>query len=1089
MKNILIEDIYKGHLYVCNKQWTELDSLINSRKQSDDTIYQAITLYLITLNKISNLSYEWQDNLVEKLTNDLLQDALVPQKAFDFDEKVSHHLSVLGVIYSSLRKVNLYLKRDDVSTLLIKIKAYAFENLISGGCLMSDIDKKDIRFDLLLACVPFGLFEPEDLVLVEAVKILYRQATDIKKEISDQEKLLLIWYYIEQGSYDKARLLLTGIKEKSVLFKLINKKLELLGQLQEVFILHEPFGNDNRYEPCINERFPKHPIEGEDIIINAISVPLCKDLPVVLSFNDDVYNGHIVDGVWQFIVPAQKCDVVSKYFLCFDHKPEIKTEIFEVMIGKLECISRIDTVQVKGNELICSDGKMDFILKVYDRKIDWQTTFKSIDVKKAMTPNAESYDINMAGFDIKIVYSPFSFVISKAGEEIISSIKENSIQYKVTDGNIVESRLLLNIKDESFYGFGERYNSLRQDGNTLDQFVYNQYKDQGLRTYMPMPLYYTTKGYGFLLSQDEYSYIDIGSTEKNVLIIGSEVESMKGHFVFGTVKEQVGMLNSLTGPAELVPDWALGPWMSSNNWDSEAEVRKQVELTKKHNIPSTVLVIEAWSDEATFYIFNDAKYDEKRDGSAHRYEDFEFSKWGRWPDPKGLVSYLHENELKCILWQIPIIKQITSLHHLQKSYDEEYFINNGYCVKHSDGRPYRLPEGWFKDSLLMDYSNADAKKWWFKKRQYLLDDINVDGFKTDGGEFVFGRNLLFADGRTGRQMRNAYPNDYIEAYYEFSKQNKGITFSRAGYTGAQKFPAHWAGDERSTFDAFKRSILAGLSSGLSGVIFWGWDLGGFSGEIPSAELYIRSTQMATFCPIMQYHAESKAEHNQDRTPWNIAERTNHPEVIDIYRYYANLRMSMMPYILQEAKKCVVTGEPLMRALILDYENDKNVHDIWDTYMFGEKMLVAPIIRESSNARDVYLPEGRWFHLFKEIWYDGGHVIEINAKIDEIPVFIKGNCIVPMNINNSGVLGDNMSSTLDKYNCLMFLIIGDSIEAYEFNDKLGNNIVMSYKYDTVANLSVEGHTQTIKVKFDRHMESVMVNGVNRRADLDGYISID
>lgn len=152
---------------------------------------------------------------------------------------------------------------------------------------------------------------------------------------------------------------------------------------------------------------------------------------------------------------------------------------------------------------------------------------------------------------------------------------------------------------------------------------------------------------------------------------------------------------------------------------------------------------------------------------------------------------------------------------------------------------------------------------------------------------VYGADVTFSDGSTGRNMRNNYPKEYIKAYYEFAQQNKGITFSRSGYTGAQTYPAHWAGDERSTFEAFKRQLIAGINSGMSGVLFWGWDLGGFNGDIPSAELFMRATSMATFCPIMQYHAESKGEFNQDRTPWNIAERTNTPKVIDVYRFFAN----------------------------------------------------------------------------------------------------------------------------------------------------------------------------------------------------------
>jgi alpha-glucosidase (family GH31 glycosyl hydrolase) len=277
-------------------------------------------------------------------------------------------------------------------------------------------------------------------------------------------------------------------------------------------------------------------------------------------------------------------------------------------------------------------------------------------------------------------------------------------------------------------------------------------------------------------------------------------------------------------------------------------------------------------------------------------------------------------------------------------------------------------------------------------------------------------------------MRNAYPNDYVESYYQFAQQNKGITFSRAGYMGAQRFPAHWAGDERSTFGAFRRSLLAGLSAGLSGVIFWGWDLGGFSGDVPTAELFIRSTQMAAFCPIMQYHAESKAELNQDRTPWNIAERSGDDRAISVYRYFANLRMSLLPYIEQEAKYSVESGLPLMRPLVLDYQEDTETHEIWDEYLFGRSLLIAPIVEEGARSRSVYLPKGRWFELFEERWFQGGSWADVEVPLERIPVFVKENTLLPLNMPSTGVLGDAMSSEVDRYDNLMEVIYKESKEA-------------------------------------------------------------
>lgn len=106
--------------------------------------------------------------------------------------------------------------------------------------------------------------------------------------------------------------------------------------------------------------------------------------------------------------------------------------------------------------------------------------------------------------------------------------------------------------------------------------------------------------------------------------------------------------------------------MSSNNWDRDSVVREQIEKTNQYQIPSTVIVLEQWSDETTYYIFNDAEYDVKSGGEHHAYGEFRFPEWGRWPDPKGLVDYIHHNDLKLVLWQIPIQKYLNQQRHLQK---------------------------------------------------------------------------------------------------------------------------------------------------------------------------------------------------------------------------------------------------------------------------------------------------------------------------------------------------------------------------------------------------------------------------------------
>ena len=147
------------------------------------------------------------------------------------------------------------------------------------------------------------------------------------------------------------------------------------------------------------------------------------------------------------------------------------------------------------------------------------------------------------------------------------------------------------------------------------------------------------------------------------------------------------------------------------------------------------------------------------------------------------------------------------------------------------------------------------------KRRYLVEELGVDGFKTDGGEHAWGHDLRYADGTRGDETQQPVPRP-LRRGVPTCWTARRVTFSRAGFTGSAASPCHWAGDEDSTWEAYRASITAGLTAGIGGIFFWGWDLAGFSGEIPDAELYLRATAMACFCPIMQYHSEF----NHHRTP-------------------------------------------------------------------------------------------------------------------------------------------------------------------------------------------------------------------------------
>ena len=175
-----------------------------------------------------------------------------------------------------------------------------------------------------------------------------------------------------------------------------------------------------------------------------------------------------------------------------------------------------------------------------------------------------------------------------------------------------------------------------------------------------------------------------------------------------------------------------------------------------------------------------------------------------------MIEELHQEGIKLVLWQIPVLKKLDDGQWSdQHEIDCQYAIDQELVVKNNDNSPYRITKNWFAGSLLPDFENSQTREWWFSKRRHLLD-MGVDGFKTDGGEFIYDLETKFYSGSNGKSIRNYYPAQYESAYTEFIGKDR-ILFSRAGYLGSQMTPMHWAGDQFSKFSELKAILNAGIS--------------------------------------------------------------------------------------------------------------------------------------------------------------------------------------------------------------------------------------------------------------------------------------
>lgn len=1042
------------------------------------------------------------------LRSDKAQQLLLSMKGFMFrkflsggkvvsrlgSSEISGDIGVIAVPFGLLDAGNQILVESInimEKELVSKGVRYSGNDTYFGGCI-----RNDLTCLLSWYYSERGGIARAKWLLDEVAAVLDRDGRLYEVDCESRKEDIYYSYWIQKNG---------GLKESYlsyILFAIANQNIGIKerqgagSETRKLLIIHHPCGLSNPYRAENYERYPRNPEVNDNVRLKMITQPFDINQKAFVHYSVNnkeiekaemkLYTSEEGERFWQADIGSFSFgDRVEYKFQVSDNLTVTESMPYTFDIREWRAPGKVINVSCKESnisiffEKFMGSNKIPCINieKCSGKTVKWSFSMKNTDdIPEDSLPGSDTVGFKLDGYELEASIKDMLINILGTGQKNILKTYmnhgESFIEF-LTDnkGHIYKIKYKFLMKsDERFFGMGERYSNIEYRGLDIDNYVYNQYRDQGLKTYIPVPFALSSDGYGIYLDTARYSVFRFGTRLTDMLEIEENLDSQDSrslmYMFLGSPKENIQEFTRITGKPVLPPKWAFGPWMSSNNWDRQAEIYRQLELSKKYEIPSTVLVIEQWSDEATFYIFNDAQYKVKDGNDYLKYEDYKFPDWGRWPDPKKMVEDLHKDGLKLLLWQAPVQKFMDGIAHEQRDEDEKAMINNGYFVKHKNGEAYRVPSyEWFKGSLIPDFTNHKAREWWLNKRLYLVKDIGIDGFKTDGGECLYGDDLELSDGTGGDEARNKYPNMYIGSYNEFIKKytkGNGITFSRSGYTGSQKIPLHWAGDERSTFAAFRSSIRAGLSCSMSGIPFWGWDLAGFNGRIPTAELYVRAAEMAAFCPVMQYHAETKGEFNQDRTPWNIAEITGESYAIDIYRKYAVLRMNLLPYIYHEAIESSQTGIPLMRSMFMEYPEDISSQGLTGQYFFGESMLVAPVTQEGSSVKKVYFPCGNWMDFFTGEEISGNRFMKVKADIGHIPVYIKENSIIPLNLSEEYKPGSSVGNAVDRYKNLCFLVYVKSGANYKFEDDIGNNLLISSEvYDSKLYVDIKFMTATEK----------------------------
>jgi alpha-glucosidase/alpha-D-xyloside xylohydrolase len=420
----------------------------------------------------------------------------------------------------------------------------------------------------------------------------------------------------------------------------------------------------------------------------------------------------------------------------------------------------------------------------------------------------------------------------------------------------------------------------------------------------------------------------------------------------------------ITGRAEMPPLWSLGYQQSHRTLGGVEEVRAIARTLREKKLPCDTLI----------YLGTDFC------PSGWNTHNGEFTwKPENFPDPKKVIDDLHGEHFKVVLHIVIEGKTLTG-------------TVNDPCA--APALPTgRTPTGqWPPDRQVSCYWPAHKP----------LFDLGIDGWWPDQGDGLdaasrLARNRMYWDGSLLYR-----PNERVFALH------------RNGYAGMQRIAAFlWSGDVYSTWETLKQHVPNGVNTSLSGIPYWGTDIGGF---VPTAELtgelYVRWFQFGAFCPLFRSHGRTW----HLRLPWGwntgnagVSEvqgytggaadpdpnELHNVAVEPICRKYLELRYRLMPYTYTAVRECHDTGIPIMRALWIHHLDDPEAVARGDEFLWGRDLLVAPVVAKGATVRRVYLPRGDWYDFWTERRVAGGVEVDRPVDLETMPIYARAGAVIPL----------------------------------------------------------------------------------------------
>jgi alpha-glucosidase (family GH31 glycosyl hydrolase) len=500
------------------------------------------------------------------------------------------------------------------------------------------------------------------------------------------------------------------------------------------------------------------------------------------------------------------------------------------------------------------------------------------------------------------------------------------------------------------FGLGEGVHPLNRRG-TKDAMLNGQHSPD-LATFgsrVPIPWLVSAEGWGIFFAHP-WGTFDLTGSEG--IFVPTEETPTRDIFVVlaGTPVELMKEWAELTGYPHMPPLWSLGYQQSHRTLASREAILAEAKRFRADKLPCDAMIYlgtgfcpAGWNTGHGSFTFNPAVF----------------------PDPAAMLREMHEEHFK-------VMVHVTS--------------------------PPEDLHGEVGDTGAALKDPSSAAVYWPKHRE--VWSKGVDGWWPDEGDELRPASRL---------ARNRM---YWEGSQIFAPNVRPFALHRNGYAGMQRYGWLWSGDTLSTWKTLAAQVMVGINAGLCGIPYWGTDTGGF---VPTkeltAELFVRWFQFSAFCPSFRCHGRTWML----RLPWGWDMGTYGPAEVsesaagmlpkpedlhnkaveEICRKYLNLRYQLLPYLYSAVAETHATGLPLMRSLWLAYPEDATASLVEDAYLWGDSLLVAPVLEPGATHRKIYLPHGVWWDYWTNARLDGGSEVTREVNLETIPLYVKAGAVVPV----------------------------------------------------------------------------------------------